>query len=180
MAGMLEGKHVTLRRVEPRDHEVIQRWQNEPTVFRWMDYVRPFSLADIKESEERAAQEGHPFIIEVEGRAMGRIGLNNFRPRDRMASLYVFLGERESWGKGYGRDALMALLIFAFDAQNLRQVELWTLADNERAIRMYKGCGFVEDGRLRDRSWIEGNYVDHLVMSITAEEFARARADYGL
>ena len=61
MAGMLEGKHVTLRRVEPRDHEAIQRWQNEPTVFRWMDYVRPFSLADIKESEERAAQEGHPF-----------------------------------------------------------------------------------------------------------------------
>jgi RimJ/RimL family protein N-acetyltransferase len=180
MTGMLNGKHVTLRRVEPRDYESIQRWQNEPTVFRWMDYVRPFSLAEIKESEERAVQEGHPFIIEVEGRAMGRIGLNNFRPRDRMASLYVFLGERESRGKGYGRDALIALLIFAFEAQNLRQVELWTLADNERAIRMYKGCGFVEDGRLRDRSWIEGNYVDHLVMSITAEEFARARADYGL
>lgn len=180
MTGMLRGKRVTLRRSEPRDHEYILRWQNDPVVFRWMDYVRPFSPSDIQESEEAAAREGDPFVIEVEGRPLGRIGLNNFRPRDHMASLYIFVGERESWGKGYGRDALMTLLAYAFDTKNLRLVELWTLADNERAIRMYKGCGFVEDGRLRDRSWIEGHYVDHLVMSVTAEEFSRVRNDYGI
>lgn len=180
MARMIKGKRVTLRRSEMRDVELIQSWQNDPIVFRWMDYVRPFTVEDIKESEERARQEGDPFVIEVEGRPLGRIGLNNFRPRDHVASLYVFVGERESWGKGYGRDALMALLAYAFDTRNLRLVELWTLADNERAIRMYKGCGFVEDGRLRDRSWIEGHYIDHLIMSITADEFARTRVDYGI
>ncbi|MGH2726285.1 MAG: GNAT family N-acetyltransferase [Actinomycetota bacterium] len=177
---MLRGKFVSLRRGEPGDRELILRWQNDPVLFRWMDYVRPFSLADIDESEERAAREGQPFIIEADGRPLGRIGLNNFRPRDQMASLYIFIGEREVWGKGYGRDALMTLLAHAFDTVNLRQVELWTLADNERAIYMYKACGFVEDGRLRNRSWIEGHYIDHLVMSITADEFARARADYGI
>ena len=100
--------------------------------------------------------------------------------RDRIASLYIFVGDRDSWGRGYGYDSMMTLLAYAFDLQNLRQVELWTLADNERAIRMYKGCGFVEDGRLRDRSWIEGHYIDHLIMSITADEFARTRVDYGI
>lgn len=180
MARMPAGKLVRLRRCEPRDYEAIQRWQNDPVIFRWMDYVRPFSLSDIKESEERAVEEGHPFVIEADGRAIGRIGLNNLRPRDRMASLYIFIGDRDSWGKGYGRDAMMALLAYAFDTVNLRQVELWTLADNERAIRMYKACGFVEDGRLRDRSWIEGHYIDHLVMSMTSDEFARTRSDYGL
>jgi RimJ/RimL family protein N-acetyltransferase len=180
MAGMLQGKRVTLRRVEPADYEHILRWQNDSAVFRWMDYTRPFSMKDIVESEERATVEGHPFILEADGRPVGRIGLNNLRPRDRMASLYVFIGDRASWGNGYGRDALMTLLAYGFDTLNLRQIELWTLADNERAIHMYKGCGFVEDGRLRDRSWIEGHYVDHLVMSINAEEFARVRSDYGI
>lgn len=179
MAGMLTGRDVTLRRTEPDDYPHILRWQNDPVVFRWMDYVRPFSLQDIKESEERATVEGHPFVIEVGGQPVGRIGLNNFRPRDRLASLYIFVGEHEQWGKGFGRDALTTLLRYGFDTLNLRMIELWTLADNERAIRMYKGCGLVEDARLRDRSWIEGNYVDHLVMSITAEEFARVRADDG-
>ena len=180
MSPMIAGKRVSLRRVEPEDYPHILRWQNDTAVFRWMDYVEPFSLEDIRKSEERAVAEGHPFIIEAEGRPLGRIGLNNFRPRDRLAALYVFVGEREAWGKGYGRDALMALLAYAFDTQNLRMVELWTLADNDRAIRLYKGCGFREEARLRDRSWIEGHYVDHVIMSIDAEEFARVRSDYGI
>ena len=171
---------MTLRRVEPADYPHIQRWQNDPVVFRWMDYTRPFSLKDIAESEERAVGEGHPFIIAAEGRPVGRIGLNNVRPRDRMASLYIFVGEREVWGQGYGHDALMTLLAYGFDSLNLRQIELWTLADNERALRLYKKSGFVEDGRLRDRSWIEGRYIDHLVLSITADEFARGRTNHGI
>jgi RimJ/RimL family protein N-acetyltransferase len=178
MTGMMTGSRVTLRRVEAEDYPDIRRWQNDPLVFRWMDYTRPFSLQDVKESEERAAVEGHPFIIEAEGKPVGRIGLNNIRPRDRMASLYVFVGEREAWGKGYAREALGLLLSFAFDTLNLRMVELWTLADNERAIHLYKRTGFAEEARLRDRSWIEGAYVDHLVMSINAEEFARNRAEH--
>lgn len=177
---MIQGRRVTLRRVEPADYPHILGWQNDPVVFRWMDYSRPFSLSDIQESEERAAQEGHPFVIEADGRPIGRVGLNNFRPRDRMASLYVFIGDHDSWGKGFGRDALMTLLHYGFDTLNLRQIELWTLADNDRAIRMYKGSGFVEEARLRDRSWIEGHYVDHLVMSVNAEEFGRIRVDYGI
>ncbi|TMK21438.1 MAG: GNAT family N-acetyltransferase [Actinobacteria bacterium] len=177
MAGMSDGRRVSLRRVEPSDYEHILRWQNDPTVFRWMDYTRMFSLADIKESEERAAAEGHPFVIEAEGRPVGRIGLNNFRPRDRLASLYIFVGDRDVQGKGYGREALTLLLAYAFDTLNLRMVELWTLGDNERAVHLYKRCGFTEEARLRDRSWVEGAYVDHLIMSIDAEEFARVRAD---
>jgi RimJ/RimL family protein N-acetyltransferase len=180
MARMIKGRRVTLRRVEPADYPLVQRWQNDPLVFRWMDYERPFSLEDIRASEERASQEGYPFLIEVEGRPIGRIGLNNLRHRDRLASLYIFIGERDLWGRGYGRDALMTLLAYAFDTLNLRMVELWTLADNERAVNLYKRAGFVEDARLRDRSWIEGHYVDHLVMSITAEEFARSRVEYGI
>jgi len=177
---MADGPAVTLRRVEPTDYPHILRWQNDPAVFRWMDYSKKFSLADIEESERQAMAEGHPFVIEMDGQPVGRIGLNNFRPRDRMASLYIFVGEAAAWGKGIGRRALTALLVYGFETLNLRMIELWTLGDNERAIHLYKRCGFSEDGRLRDRSWIEGAYVDHLVMSIDAEEFARVRAEQGL
>ncbi|HEV2685921.1 MAG TPA: GNAT family N-acetyltransferase, partial [Actinomycetota bacterium] len=131
---LLTGKHVQLRRVEPGDYPAIQAWQNDPEVFYWMDYERAFSLDDIRQSEERAVGEGHPFVIVAEGRAIGRVGLNNFRPRDWMASLYIFVGDREVRGKGYGIDALMALIAYGFDVLNLRKIELWTLAHNERAI----------------------------------------------
>ena len=176
---MLTGKKVVLRRVEPADYPAIQRWQNDPEVFRWMDYQRPFSLEDIRRTEERATEEGPPLIIEVEGRAVGRIGLNNFRARDHIASLYVFVGERSVWGHGYGYDAMMTLLTHAFDTLNLRLVELWMLADNERALRMYKHVGFTEDARVPARSWHDGAYMDHLILSIDRETFERSRASDG-
>ena len=176
---MISGKQVVLRRVEPSDHPDIRRWQNDPEVFRWMDYARPFSLDDIRSSEERAIDEGIPFIIEAEGRGIGRTGLNNFRRRDRLASLYIFVGERDVWGKGYGFDALLTLLAYGFDVLNLRRIELWMLADNERALRMYKRAGFREDARLPERSWRDGEYIDHLILSISPEESAPIRAQYG-
>lgn len=170
---MITEGRVKLRRVEPADYPLIHRWQNSPEVFRWMDYIEPFSLENIRISEEQAAREGYPFIIEAEGRPVGRIGINQVRPRDRVGSVYMFIGEPDVWGKGFGRQALQAVLGYGFSTLNLNLVELWTLAKNDRAIRLYKSVGMVEDARLRDRSFNNGAYDDRIVMSITREEFER-------
>ena len=72
----------------------------------------------------------------------------------------------------------MALLSHAFDRFDLHQVELWTLAPNARVIRTYEGCGFRREATLRDRSFKEGRFVDHVVMSATREEFTLAHERY--
>ena len=87
----------------------------------------------------------------------------------------MFIGEPAFWGAGYAHDAVMSLLAYAFDRFDLYQVELWTLADNNRALRMYQRCGFVEEARLRARSWKQGAWVDHVVLSVNREEFEQAR-----
>ena len=172
---MIRGRHVLLRPVQESDHHLIHRWMNHPEVWRYMDYELPFSLADVREDLERSRREGQPFTIVVEDRPVGRIGLNQFRRRDRICSLYMFIGEPEFWGRGFARDAVMTLLAFAFDRLDLHQVELWTLADNDRAVSMYRRCGFMEEARLRQRSFKDGGWVDHMVMSVNREEFARAK-----
>jgi RimJ/RimL family protein N-acetyltransferase len=173
---MIRGERVSLRPVEPRDHPLIAAWQNQPEVWWWMDYDRPFSLADIADSEKRASEEGRPFVIEVDGRPIGRIGLNAFRPRDRICALYVFIGEPSAWGRGLGRDAVRTLVAFAFDRFDLERIELWSLASNDRAIRAYRACGFEVDATLERRSFRSGDWVDRVVMSVTRDAFARAGA----
>jgi [ribosomal protein S5]-alanine N-acetyltransferase len=172
---VIRGRSVTLRPVEERDWPLIHRWQNDPEVWWLMDYEGPFSMADVEASERRARDEGVPFMIEVDARPIGRIGLNQFRRRDRIAALYILIGERDVWGRGYGTDAIIALLAWAFDRHDLHQVELWSLADNERALRAYEKCGFVLDARLRDRSFKDGEWHDRVVMSVTRQEFSKVR-----
>jgi RimJ/RimL family protein N-acetyltransferase len=67
------------------------------------------------------------------------------------------------------------LLRYAFERWDLHQVELWALAVNEPAIRVYEACGFVPDARLRARSFKDGEWVDRIVMSVRRQEFERAR-----
>jgi len=119
---MIRGHKVVLRAVEEADYPLIHRWLNHPEVWRYMDYETPYSLADVKEDIERSRKEGHPFTILAEDRPIGRIGLNQFRRRDRICSFYMFIGEPTFWGQGYAQDAAMTLLSYAFDRWDLYQV----------------------------------------------------------
>ena len=40
-----------------------------------------------------------------------------------------------------------------------------------RAIRAYRACGFVEEGRLRQHVWSDGAYIDLVYMGILREEW---------
>jgi len=173
---MIRGRSVGLRPVEEQDLPLIHRWMNDAEIWRYMDYERPFSLEDVREDLERSRAEGVPMTVLVGDRPIGRIGLNGLRRRDRVASLYLYIGEPEFWGHGYARDAVTTLLAYAFDRFDLHLVELWTLGDNDRAVAAYQACGFRPEARLRDRSFKEGGYVERVVMSVTREEFAAAQA----
>lgn len=173
---MIRGDKVLLRPVEETDYPLLHRWMNHPEVWHYMDYERPYSLEDVKEDVELARREGEPFIICIGDRPVGRIGLNRFRGRDRICGIYMFIGEPTFWGQGLARDAVLALLSYAFERIDLHQVELWALGDNDRALAMYRRCGFVEEARLRERSFKNGGWVDHIVMSVNREEFLKARA----
>lgn len=170
---VLRGREVVLRPVEEADHPLILAWQNDPEVWWWMDYDRNFTLEDIHESEARARVEGHPYLIEAPAaRPIGRIGLNQFSERDETCSLYVFIGEHDAWGRGWGGDAIVTLLGWGFETFGLHLVQLWGLSTNVRAMRAYEKLGFVVDGTLRERSLkTDGKRHDRTVLSITRAEF---------
>ena len=173
---MIRGRRVQLRPVEEDDVPLILRWQNSPAVWWDMDYERPSSVEDLREELATARQDGHPFLITVDGRQIGRVGLDGFRRRDRICSLYLYVGEPAFRGQEHELDAVMTLLGYAFSRLDLHQVELRTLATNHLVLEASGRCGFVREATLRQRSFQDGEWVDHVVMSVNRDEFAEARA----
>jgi RimJ/RimL family protein N-acetyltransferase len=53
----------------------------------------------------------------------------------------------------------------------MRRVYLTVNGTNERAMRAYRACGFVEEGRLRQHVWSDGAYIDLVYMGILREEW---------
>ncbi|KAF2485856.1 acyl-CoA N-acyltransferase [Neohortaea acidophila] len=89
-----------------------------------------------------------------------------------------FLGitiEDQYQGQGYGSEVINWVLDFGFRYMNLHRVELQTFGSNLGAIRLYERLGFVHEGRRRETTFREGEYVDSVVMGILEGEWRRSR-----
>jgi RimJ/RimL family protein N-acetyltransferase len=93
------------------------------------------------------------------------------------AELGIMIGDRDYWGRGCGRDAVRLLLRYGFHYLGLRRIVLTTHVKNQRAVRCYQACGFIEEGRPRKAVWVEGEYVDLINMSILREEWLAQLAE---
>ncbi len=67
------------------------------------------------------------------------------------------------------------MLDYAFRLRNMRRVFLTVNDNNERAIRAYRACGFVEEGRLREHVWSNGAYIDLVYMGVLRAEWVGAK-----
>ena len=172
---MLEGKLVRLRAQETTDVERAYAWVNDGEVTRFLNIRYPMSYADEERWLNAAPTnqfDGVRMAIETkDGVHIGNINLHQVRPEDRKAGLGIMIGDKAYWSNGYGRDAIVTLLRFAFEEMNLHRVWLHVFEFNERAQACYRKCGFQEEGRLRQHYYGEGRYWDSIVMGILRDEF---------
>ena len=174
---MLEGRLVKLRSQEVSDAERMHRWINDREVTATLGNRYLWSLAAEEEFlRNRVSKaptfENQSFAIETtEGRHIGSIGLHRIAPENRNGELGIMIGEKDCWSQGYGTDAIITLLRFAFGEMNLHRVELHVYADNARGIACYRKCGFVEEVRQRQFRYRAGRWIDGLVMGVLKREF---------
>ena len=84
----------------------------------------------------------------VDGKVVGTAGIDAVGTSYKVAHRADFgvSVAKEYWGHGIGRALMEACIKCARDAGYV-QLELSVVADNERAVAMYKKAGFVEYGR---------------------------------
>ena len=67
-------------------------------------------------------------------------------------------------GRGIGR-ALVEAAVAAAQRRGARKVTLRVLGTNAVARRIYARCGFVKEGVLREEFFLDGQYVDDVLMA---------------
>lgn len=173
---MLQGERVVLRPVEredlPRLWELLEDLEVE--VLASAGPVLPISLAQYEARfEEHAADPPKDqawFAIELDGELVGECTLFEISFFNRRCELGIALG-REHWGKGLGQDAVRTLVDYSFEHLNMNRVSLQVLAEDARAVGAYRKAGFVEEGRVRQQTWIRGRFEDELVMAVLREDW---------
>ena len=171
---MIVGQKTRLRAIEREDIPTFVRWFNDQEVRQFLEMYLPMSKAEEEEWFEAYLKDDsrRNFAIETgEGVHIGNIGLHDLDWKNRNAGLGIVIAEKEYWGRGYGSDAVMALLDFAFKEMNLHRIYLSVFDFNQRAIRCYEKCGFRHEGRAREALFRDGRYHDSQLMAILRQEF---------
>jgi RimJ/RimL family protein N-acetyltransferase len=176
---MLEGVLVDLVPFGERFKVMEHRWYNSDGVYFWGVGDRWFrSKATVerhqKRREENRAENENRVTFGVQtkdGTPIGLFGINWLHLTYRLGLLTAFIAEPDYWSSGYGTDALLLVLEYAFDWLDLRKAWVLTMSANPRVMRQMEKVGFKLEMRQRDLIWIGDQWADGLGYGILREEW---------
>jgi RimJ/RimL family protein N-acetyltransferase len=178
---VLQGSQVVLRRHVPGNLEAFRRWYSDPEIARLARYqeapMRPEEIERFFAARVVGPDALAMAIHERDGdRLIGTCAFSQLDGENGSALYHITIGEKDLWGQGYGTEATQLMLDHAFGVLGLHRVALFVFEFNERAIRAYRRCGFVIEGRSRESILRDGRWWDELGMSVLESDWRRLRA----
>lgn len=171
----LRGKKTILRPLrKSTDFELCWRWINDPEVNQFLLVYFPVTKKKQEEWFDRMANNPSEIVLGIEtldGKLIGNMALVHINAKDRTASTGALIGEKECWGKGYGTDAKMTLLNYAFNTLNLRKINSSVYAFNKRSLRYNLKCGYKVEGVRKKQVFRNGKYHDEILIAVFKEDW---------
>ncbi|MCD5324643.1 MULTISPECIES: GNAT family N-acetyltransferase [Pontibacillus] len=170
---IFETERIRFRKLEKDDMEILHRWQNDTTVHTNMSTsIDLYSMEDVEKFYERMKDSRSYIIVEKESdKEIGSITLVRENNQQQNAEFLLLIGEKEYWGNGYGKEALLLFLNFVFMELNLHRISLKVFSFNEKAKGMYERMGFKVEGQLREAFFRNGKWHDLFIMGMLQDEY---------
>ena len=164
-------KQCTVRQWRLDDAESLARHANNRKV--WLAvrdlFPHPYTIKDAQQFLQRATTEQPEmkFCVEMEGAAVGGIGVHPGQDEHRFAAtMGYWLGE-QFWGRGIMTEAVTAVTDFCFDNFPLRRIPAEVFSNNPASARVLEKAGFNLEGRLKNHVMKEGKLLDSLIYART-------------
>ncbi|MGR3205007.1 GNAT family N-acetyltransferase [Bacillus glycinifermentans] len=178
---LFESSKVRLRKVTTEDTELYHTWRNDMEVMRNTNpSLDIYTIEATRDFVERVilgsnTAKGYMILEKESEKPIGITSLMNIDAKNRNAECMIDIGEKDFWGKGYGSEALILLLNYAFLEMNLHRVYLRVFSFNKKAIRLYEKLGFSHEGTSREALFREGVWHDIVHMGLLQGEYFKQR-----
>ena len=170
-----------LRPLEIIDVEVVQRLAGSREVAAGTFLPHPMDRQAahdwvMERVKGQAAGTGVTFAITLEetGAVIGSIGME-LVPAHEQGRLTYWLG-RAYWNRGYGTEAVAALMEYGFDRLKLHRIYAPHFHTNPASGRVLQKVGMTHEGRLREHYLRFGHRVDVELYGILQDEYLKSRS----
>lgn len=176
---------VYLRAFEIADHIKIHQWRQDKEIARNFGGVPLFSSSENEKKwiEEKIFDKNNvscAICLKENDEFIGCVFLTTIDYHNRSARGGLFIGEKKHLSKGYGTEARLLMLKYAFFARGLERVWAIVLEDNLAAIKMHEKTGYKKEGILRKARFKEGRFINAIPMAVLKEDFVKYLEDHEL
>jgi diamine N-acetyltransferase len=174
----LIGEKIFLRPFKKRDLTHFQRWENDAELRKLIGEVAPMSRTKVEKwyKDLLADQDRVWFaiVLKKRNRVIGEAGLLRMDRPTRSTDMTIIIGERDAWGKGYGKEVGHLLLSYAFEHLGFHRISIGVVGFNKNALKFWKSLGYRKEGVERDAYFYDNKYSDGIMMSILEDEFRKS------
>ncbi len=174
----LLGKRLMLRPLRKEDASgPYLEWFNDSAVCAGNGHhFFPYTAQDALQYIQRAHSSQSELILAIAKRQgdqhIGNIALKRINTISRTAELAIVIGDKNSWGKGYSKEAARLLLDHAFFALNLNRVYCGTFESNQPMRRLARFLCMKEEGRRRQATFKQNRYLDIIEYGVLRREYS--------
>lgn len=164
MDTILRTERLSLRRVRAEDAPAMHAILSDPVAMRYWSSPPHTDLAESQAwiaGTIAAIEAGRSddFLVERDGAVIGKTGLWD-------GNELGFLFAPSVWGKGYAREAVMAVIARGFTTGGHDEIRAEANPRNEACLRLLSRLGFRETGRAR-RTWcVGGEWSDSVYLAL--------------
>ena len=174
---VLEGERLRLRALRNEDAAALLVLHGDPEVMRYWSTLPWTNIAQAHAHLQRACRDMEsagvlPWALaDRESDALiGTVTLFRVDRDHRRAEIGYALASAH-WGRGIASEALRLVLHHAFDTMQLERVEADTDPRNVPSRRMLERLGFVLEGTLRKRWFVNDEWCDTAFYGLLREDF---------
>jgi len=179
-AFFIDGGPIFLRAPEEKDLEGNwYRWLNDPEVTRFQNKgIFPNTREKQRTYYQSMMDSRSDVLLAIvekdSGEHIGSVGLHSIDWVHRSAELGILIGERQYWGRGYGKLAWGMITWYGFEVLNLHRIHAIIIKGNNPSLKAAQASGFTKEGEMRDRFFKNGRYHSATLMSILEGEYKRS------
>jgi RimJ/RimL family protein N-acetyltransferase len=162
------------------------RWNNDPELNR-LDSEIPYEEETFGQFKrrfetmcERPPRRHQDFEIHADETLIGVAYAARINMHHRHALVGITIGDRDYWGRGYGRESLRLLMDYCFDALNLHRICAETFEYNTAWRELVEGMGFRKEGTAREYLCREGSFWNKHNYALLRREYVDAYESTGL
>ena len=171
---MLADDVIYLRKLEESDLDRTWQWINQPDIYTAIGTAIPVTKTAQRRWFEELDKSNTKIVFAIclhnGDQHIGNISLDLVDYRHRNARVAMFVADADLRGQGIGTRAMQLLIEYAFDFMNLHRLYCKTTAGNPAVLDFYHKLGFRVEGQLREHEYLEGQYVDKVMLGLLRSE----------